>query len=135
MSSKEGHFNQCPTRSGLPVSDITGFRALKQTTTGTEDIKFDVAGASDGATCLGIAIGDALTDEAVGCAFSGPGVAEVDGSGTAIAAGDFLKPGANGILVKAVAGDDYIFIAMEPATAANLVIRGVIAKGQLDSIA
>lgn len=132
MSSKEGHFNQCPTRSGLAVSAITGFRALKQTTTGTEDIKFDVAGASDGAATIGIAIGDAAAGEAVGCAFSGPGVVEVDGSGTAIAANDFLKAGASGILVKAAAGDYYIAQAMEPATAAGLVIRCHIQKGQLN---
>lgn len=130
---KEGHFSQCPTRSGRAGADCTGFRALKQTTTGTEDIVFAPAGAADGAACIGICIGDALTGEAVGCAFSGPGMVEVDGSGTAIAANDFLKPGANGVLVKAAAGDHYIAQAMEPATAAGLAIRAHIQKGQLNA--
>jgi len=127
---KEGHFSQCPTRSGKAANAITGFRAVKQTTTGTEDIIFDVAGASDGAACIGIAIGDAAAGEAAGCAFSGPGMVEVNGNSANIAAGDFLKPGASGILVKASAGDWYIAQAMEPATADGLCIRAHIQKGQ-----
>lgn len=126
---KEQHFTQAFTRSGYAVAAILGFRAVKHATTGTEDMKFNVAGAGEEAA--GIAIGDADSGGSVGVAPIGFGMAHVNGLSVPIAAGDKLKPAANGILVKAGAGDKYIAEAWEPATADGLDIRVWIQKGQL----
>jgi hypothetical protein len=54
----------------------------------------------------------------------GAGFAKVNGSGTAIAAGDPLKTGASGILIKATAEDDIVVAtALEPSTASGDVIE------------
>lgn len=124
-------FATCETRSGVATSAIVQLRAVKIATTGTEKHKFAQSGASDGAITQGIAINSAATDGVVGVAFDGYGAAEVNGNSANIAAGDFLKAGANGILVKASAGDHYIAIAQEPSTADGIVIRVKIQKGQL----
>jgi hypothetical protein len=121
MSSNQ--FATCESRSGIATGAITVYRAVKIATTGTEKHKFAQAGASDGAL--------AAADGVVGVAFDGYGAAEVNGNSTNIAAGDPLKPGANGILVKATAGDHYIAFAQEPATVDGVIIRVKIQKGQL----
>lgn len=63
------------------------------------------------------------TNEAAEVMHLGRSHAMVDGSGTAIAVGDFLGPNSSGVLVKK-ATDDYSICAqaMNAATAANVII-------------
>jgi hypothetical protein len=117
----EGHFSQCPTRSGLSTTDCVEGRALKRATTGTEDIKFAQAGAGDPAS--GICTGNSTSGEPVGNAYIGPGMAEVLGNTVNIAAGDSLKASTNGCLAKALPGELAIAFAEEPCTEDNADIR------------
>jgi hypothetical protein len=54
---------------------------------------------------------------------------KVDGSGTAISVGDFLKPGTGGKGVKCSAGDAYSAVAMEASTADGDEIEVLVERG------
>lgn len=116
--------------SSTASATIEKFRFVKHTTTAEENYKCAPAGV--GEKPFGISVSNADLGDPVGVCTSSIGVLEVDGSSVAIAAGDPLKPAADGIGVKAAtAADIYGAEALEPATAANVVIRVLLRHGSV----
>jgi len=104
---------------------VTKYRAVKET--GTANGTAEAAQSGAGNRSLGIAVESRATGAAdLPVAINGQGLMEVDGSGTPVAANDILKANASGIGVVASSGDEGIFLAAEPSSAAGDVIRGTI---------
>lgn len=121
--------NGAPVFSATATAVCAPYRFAKQTTTAHEDYKVEHAGADE--LTLGITIAKAKLGEPIGVCIGNVGALEVnaEGVGNAIAAGDFLKSGANGVGVIAGEGDYYGAIALEPATTDAALIRVLIVKG------
>ena len=96
-------------------------------TTASEAFKARLAGA--GEFCLGIIGAAALAGRPTNVRTGGMYRLTVNGSGTAINAGDKLKSAANGIGIKAGATDEWFAIAIDPSTGNGDIIRVVIAHG------
>lgn len=104
--------------SGTATAAITSNRIVKLATTAKEATRFTTAGA--GEVAFGVAIVGVNSGDQVAVATAGAFVRlTVDGSGSAIAAGDPLKSDSVGRGVKAATSDNQIAIAMEPSTAAG----------------
>ncbi len=73
--------------------------------------------------CIGILQNKPKSTEAAAVMHIGRSQALADGSGTAIAVGDFVGPNASGLLVKKATADfRTLGVALAAATAANIVI-------------
>jgi len=94
------------------------FKAVKLTAADTVGL---CSAAAD--TAIGILQNKPKANEAAAVMHLGRTQALADGSGTAIAAGDYLGTNASGVLVKKATADfTYIGVALGAATAANVVI-------------
>lgn len=115
--------------NGTASENISAYRFVVYAST-DQTKKFGQAAATE--KPAGIAIDAATSTYEVGVAVMGEGYLEVDGNADAIAAGDYLKPDANGRGVKAATnGDYYGAIALVPSTAAGDIIPVDIVKGRL----
>lgn len=86
---------------------IAQYIAVKRTDTANDYPKVDVSGAGDEAA--GIAVTPVASGSTVAAyAYDGIGRAKVNGSGTAIGIGDYLKSGAAGVLVKTTTPGDFV---------------------------
>jgi hypothetical protein len=110
---------------------ITKYRFVNADgTTANQDEKVSIADSGEATT--GIAADTVASGETTNVFTDGVGYLEVDGSGTAIVAGDFLKPhtDSSGKGIKATANNDkYGAQALSPSTANGDVIRVIIGNG------
>lgn len=125
--------NNPGTLNGAANEAITEFTFVDTAgTTAKEALKFSVADTGD--TPIGIAQSTVTSGETVGVVTAGETFLTVDGSGTAIVAGDYLKPSgdSDGLGIKAAAdGDAYGAKALEPSTADGDRIRVLVVSGTL----
>ncbi len=115
--------------TGTATEALTGGRFGKVSDTAA--IR-QIAMADAGEDTHGI-IGEAAVNGALDVSLfnDGHGYLEVLGNSINIARGDFLKAGTNGVGIKSAADqENYGAVAMEPATADNVVIRVQIIKGE-----
>lgn len=113
--------------SATASAAVLALTFVKQTTTQEENYKCATAGV--GEDILGIAVADAEAGEPVGVATSSIGMLKVNGSGTAIAAGDKLTANATGLGIKAGVSTVYGAVALEPASTNGAEIRVLIRHG------
>lgn len=121
-----------PGITGAATETIAALVFANIAATAAEDLKFEQADA--GEKCFGITSSGVSSGEHVVVHHSGIGRLTVDGSGTAIVAGDRLKAASGGVGVKTVTDrDEYGAIALEPATTSGAVIRVKIISGQISA--
>jgi len=97
-------------------------------TTATEALKVSLADSGDAP--IGIVTDTVASGGQANVALDGVGRLKVDGSGTAIVAGDRLKPNASAIGIKTTTDTDFYGArALEPSTASGDIIRVLIEKG------
>lgn len=106
---------------------ISKGQALKVVT--TDATKLDVAVAGNAA--VAIALEDAASGAQVTASFGGFCKALVDGSGTAIAPGDWLIPTTGGVLIKATGNVPAIGYANDISSAANDLISVFIVPSRV----
>lgn len=118
--------------NGVANEALTEYRFVDTAgTTAAEALKFSIADSTDGPVGI-VTNSPASGDPAIVVTVGQVTLLEVDGSGTAIVAGDYLKPSAgnNGIGIKAATNNDkYGAIALEPSTAAGDKIRVLVTVG------
>ncbi len=130
-----GDFNPLPKISARADVAIAAFFFVKNTSAAQENLTCDLAGAGD--KPMGIAADSGILGQNIPIASEGRGRLTVDGSGTAIVAGDYLKPAdsesglaSDGYGVKAGTDKDiYGAIALDPSTAKGDIIRVEIVGG------
>ncbi|MBN1515524.1 DUF2190 family protein [Candidatus Sumerlaeota bacterium] len=130
MSASEG---KATRQAGFKCSDstISAYRFVTVDASNSTAAETVVALAGAGELALGVTYeSTAAADRTVGVNLEGVCFLEVDGSGTAIAAGDRLKSDADGMGVKSAAdGEEYGAIALAASSADGDVIPVMIARG------